>query len=240
MVNTTRGRRAAALALTIGLAACGKSSAPAPAPAASAPAEQAAPATPPAESSPAGAATAAFKTPEHGPVFYVYKDGGADATNHFVPSGFMGDGPAVSVDPACAVKPQSGTSCMKWTYDLVAGKKEGWAGVYWQDPENNWNGDKDNAGFNLKNAKTLKFWARGENGGETLKFGFGGCTGKFGDTAKKEMAGVKLTKDWQEFSIPLDGLDLQRVVFGFMWAVDGKQNTGQKVVFYLDDIRYEF
>ncbi|MEK8024051.1 MAG: hypothetical protein AAB229_09620 [Candidatus Hydrogenedentota bacterium] len=227
----------AALVFVAGIAACGKTEAPAPAaekPAAEAPA----PATAPEQTAPAAEeSTAGFKAPEEGPAFFVYKDL-EDPSNHFIPAGHMGDVTAITVDPGSTTQPHSGTTCMKWTYDL-AQKKDGWAGAYWQDPENNWNGDVDGAGYNLKNAKTLKFWARGENGGETLKFGFGGCNGKFGDTGKKEVPNIKLTKVWQEFEIPVAD-NMQRVVFGFMWAVDSKQNTGQKVIFYLDDIRYEF
>lgn len=188
------------------------------------------------------AAGAEFNPPvkDQGPIFYVYKDAD-DPANHWIPGGWMGDVTAMEVDASCMDKPFKGATCMKWTYNL-ADMKEGWCGCYWYDPDKNWKGDIEGAGYNLDGAKKLVLVARGETGNEVIKIGFGGLKGKWGDTAKKEINNVRLTKEWKEYTIPLEGMDLKRLIGGFFFAIDGKANgaCGKKVVFYLDDIRYEF
>ncbi|RMH59901.1 MAG: hypothetical protein D6679_00450 [Candidatus Hydrogenedentota bacterium] len=181
-----------------------------------------------------------FSAPVGGPVFYVYKDAEYSG-NHYIPSGWMGDASAVSVEPDYAEDKYRGTTCMRWEYDLTK-KQQGWAGVFWQNPEGNWDGNIPDAGFNLSGAKAVKFAVRGEVGGEVVNFGLGGlASGKYPDTVKKEKKGLKLSKEWRDVTIPLEGLDLRRVTFGFMWTVDSSKNSGRKkVVFYLDEIRYEY
>ena len=169
--------------------------------------------------------------------FAVYRDDG-HAANHYVSSGWMGDAGLIEGDAACGDKPFSGTTCMRWTYG--AGQRDqGWAGVYWQEPAGNWKGE-EKAGFSLVGARALKFAARGENGGEIVTFGFGGLKGKYGDTAKGELPDVRLGKDWAEYSIPIAAMDLSNIIGGFSWSASGQKNGGKPVVFYLDDIRYEY
>jgi hypothetical protein len=55
------------------------------------------------------------------------------------------------------------------------------------------------------------------------------------DTAKKEIA-VKLTDQWQQFTIDLSGQDLQRIKTGFYFSLAGQ---GEPLTFYLDDIKFE-
>ena len=111
-----------------------------------------------------------------------------------------------------------------------------WAGIVWQDPANDW-GDQP-GGFNLTGAKKLKFWARGDKGGESVSFKFGvlGTDKKYSDSATGAINDLKLTKEWTEYSIDLAGKDLARIKTGFVWTVDGQ---GSPVVFFLDDIRLE-
>lgn len=188
---------------------------------------------------PTAAPAGDFETPELGPIFVVYGEGG-DMNNHFIPSGFMGDAAALKLDDKCATNPFKGATCIKITY-ATAQKQQGWAGIFWQDPENNWEGSATGAGYNLKGAKVLKFSIRGEKGGETIdKIGMGGKDKGLLDTGKKEQGPIKLTTAWQEMSIPLDGLDLQRIQNGFMFAIPTAGNDPSSVTFYLDDIRYEF
>ena len=48
------------------------------------------------------------------------------------------------------------------------------------------------------------------------------------------MANVILTKEWKQYTIPLDGKDLSRIKTGF-WFVSGP-TAGAPTTFYLDDI----
>ena len=101
-------------------------------------------------------------------LFYVYKDYGA-VENHFIPSGWMGDGDfasAISFNDAWASNCQSG-SCMKISFNQVNGNN--WAGIYWQDPEDNW-GNDPTGGFNLAGCTRIDFMARGEKGESKSNF----------------------------------------------------------------------
>jgi hypothetical protein len=174
------------------------------------------------DAAPAGAA----KLP-----FVVYEDKGS-ANNHYIPSGWMGNAKATKMDDNCAANPHGGKTCLKFEYTAT----DNWSGIVWQDPANDW-GDQP-GGSNLTGAKKLKFWARGEQGGEVISFKFGilGSDKKFSDSSNGEMADAKLTKEWTEYSIDLAGKDLTRIKTGFCWSLAGQSSP---VVFYLDDIRFE-
>lgn len=163
--------------------------------------------------------------------FAVYEDKGS-ANNHYIPSGWMGNAKATKMDDGCATNPHGGKTCLKFEYTAT----DNWSGIVWQDPVNDW-GDQP-GGSNLTGAKKLKFWARGEKGDEVVSFKFGilGSDKKFSDSANGEMADVKLSKEWTEYSIDLAGKDLTRIKTGFCWSLAGQVSP---VVFYLDDIRFE-
>lgn len=163
--------------------------------------------------------------------FTVYDEKGS-ANNHYIPSGWMGNAKATKLDDGCATNPHGGKTCLKVEYTAT----DNWSGIVWQDPANDW-GDQ-NGGWNLTGAKKLKFWARGEKGGEVVSFKFGilGSDKKFSDSAAGEITDVKLTKDWAEYSIDLAGKDLSRIKTGFCWSLAGQSAP---VAFYLDDIRFE-
>lgn len=149
----------------------------------------------------------------------------------WIPSGYMGETAAISMDGKSTDKPHSGSTSLKVTYS----KSDGWAGVVWQDPVNDWGAKA--GGWNLTGAKALKFWARGAIGNEKVKFGFGliGADQPYPDTGKKETE-VVLTPEWKEYSIDVTGLDLTRIKTGFSWVVGGQ---GAVVCFHLDDVRWE-
>lgn len=163
--------------------------------------------------------------------FTVFDDKGS-TNNHYVASGWMGTTKGIKMDEGCATNPHGGASCLRFEYSEPAE----WAGVVWQDPANDW-GDQP-GGWNLTGAKKLKFWARGEKGGESVSFKFGvlGADKKYSDSATGAINEVKLTKEWKEYTIDLEGKDLTRIKTGFVWAVAGQ---GSPVVFFLDDIRFE-
>ena len=160
----------------------------------------------------------------------VYSEG--DKQQPFIPSGYMGNTGAISMDPSSTVKPHSGALCLKVSYTANGD----WGGVVWQSPANNW-GDQP-GGYDLSGAKKLTFWARGEEGGETVGFLFGllGADKKYHDSGSAKLENVHLTSDWKQYTMDLNGKDLTDIVTGFAWTLAG---AGHPVTFYLDDIRYE-
>jgi hypothetical protein len=149
----------------------------------------------------------------------------------YTPSGYMGSHESINLAADCAVQPKAGKKCLKIEY----GREDAWAGVVWQSPANDWG--EVNGGFDLSAGTKLTFWARGEKGGEESNFGVGliGREQPYFDTAKKEIA-VKLTDQWQRFTIDLSGQDLQRIKTGFYFSLAGQ---GEPLTFYLDDIKFE-
>ena len=112
----------------------------------------------------------------------------------------------------------------------------GWSGIFWQNPANNWGQMK--GGYNLTGAKSLKFWARGEKGGELITFNCGGMTGgKYYDTALATIGLVQLTTNWKQYGIDLRNEDLSYICGGFSVTFAMAQNP-KGAVFYLDNICY--
>jgi hypothetical protein len=69
-----------------------------------------------------------------------------------------------------------------------------------------------------------------------FKVGLLGPGKKVTDTARVTLGRIQLSSRWKQYSIPLEGKDLRRIVTGFLWVVEA---TGAPVTFYLDDIQYE-
>lgn len=157
--------------------------------------------------------------------------GEAGAKEPYASSGYMGNAAAIVMDPKCQDDPRVGRTCLKVTYKAP----DGWGGVVWQNPGNDW-GDLA-GGLDLTGAKRLRFFARGAEGGEKVKFGFGiiGRDRKYYDTAKSEQE-FTLTANWKEYSFDLKDRDLTRIKTGFTWALAA---SGKPVVFYLDDVKFE-
>ncbi len=162
----------------------------------------------------------------------VYSDFDAEGETPFIASGWMGATEAIEMDDAWRENVQSGSSCIKVSFN----EPKGWGGVVWQNPANNW-GD-DEGGVDLSGAQKLSFWARGENGGEVVEFKMGliAKNKPFYDTGKASLGKVKLTKEWKQYTLPLTGKDLGRIVTGFCWVVAGRKDP---TTFYLDNIVYE-
>jgi len=168
--------------------------------------------------------------------FYVYADRSTLA-NHFIPSGWMGDYGDLRYDGACKEDPYLGDSCIKITYSGKTSQGARWAGIYWQNPANNW-GNVD-LGYDLSKATKLTFWARGEKGGERIEeFKVGGIMGEFSDSDSASIGPVILNKDWTQYTIDLRGKDMSYIIGGFCWTTNIDTNP-EGAVFYLDEIKYE-
>jgi hypothetical protein len=171
--------------------------------------------------------------------FYVYKDK-PYRFNHFSASGFMPDGKCVAMNDAWT-KDCGGdsVSCIKADFDrdctTIGG--QGWAGVFWLYPSNNWGDMK--TGYKLTGAKKLVFSARGEKGGEAVTFKMGGVGmgHQYPDSDTASSDPIVLTKDWKEYTIDLTGKDLSHVIGGFGWVGTAKENQSN-ATFYLKDIYY--
>ena len=162
-------------------------------------------------------------------VLAVYKENGDPMP--FIPSGYMGNHAAIKMDGKCASDPHAGATCIKAEY-TADGE---WGGVVWQSPANDWGNQP--GGHDVSGATDLSFWAKGEEGGEKLSFGVGmiGADKPYPDSDKASLKDVVLTREWQEYRIPLTGKNLSSIKSGFYWTLGGQ---GKPVVFCLDDIAF--
>ncbi|MBU0503777.1 MAG: hypothetical protein ABH882_01200 [Candidatus Omnitrophota bacterium] len=172
--------------------------------------------------------------------FTVYKDKNA-RENHYAPSGWMGDYGDVKLNDQSADNPHSGISCLQFVYSAKKSQNQGWAGIYWQNPANNW-GDKK-GGFDLTGMTKLTFWARGAKGGEIIqKFKIGGMgidnKKTYPDSTQVEIGPVELTNAWKQYTINLAGKDLSYINGAFSWTTTADLNP-EGCVFYIDDIKFE-
>ncbi len=158
----------------------------------------------------------------------------------FVPSGFMGDAESMKIKSADFSAPltssKTGTGCLK--IEITPVGAQGWVGLYWQTPANNW-GKIKGAGYDLSRATKLTFWARGEKGGEKIsEFKMGGLLGPYPDTDSASIGPIQLKKEWTHYVIDLSGKDLRHILGGFAFSVRRAQNP-RGMTFYLDEIMYE-
>jgi hypothetical protein len=166
--------------------------------------------------------------------FSVYSEA-KHAGNHFIPSGWMGDTSDLLYSDAETNKPRSGRSCIKVGYKGQGGS--GWAGIFWQNPANNW-GARANSGFDLSKYSKLTFWARGEKGGEVLsEVKVGGIKGDFPDSDEVVSRNLILSDQWTQYSIDLEGRDMSYIIGGFC-VVFSKNSNPSGATVYLDDIAF--
>jgi hypothetical protein len=168
--------------------------------------------------------------------FYVYH-GHRSPDNHYAPSGWMGDYGDLKLDDHFKFKPKDKDTCIKVAYSAKGTQGAGWAGIYWQNPPNNW-GNRE-GGYNLNGAKTLVFMARGEKGKEVIsEFKVGGIEGNYRDSGAAALGPLTLTKAWKKYEISLDGQELSSIAGGFCLTMARDENPKGSTV-YLKDIRFE-
>ncbi|MBT8101011.1 MAG: hypothetical protein KJO82_14750 [Gammaproteobacteria bacterium] len=149
----------------------------------------------------------------------------------WVPSGWMGDIDALTVDGEHRGDPYAGDACIR----IHNEGRFNWVGVAWQHPSNNWGDQK--GGHDLTGAGALELWARGEYGGEQVTFGVGllDKDREFPDSSISKIDGITLTHEWQRYVIPLKNKDLSSLKTGFVVSLTGRSSP---VTIYLDDIRF--
>ncbi len=190
-----------------------------------------------AQEAPAAKSTSSPNSTSSFKPFVVYLDKGS-VENHFVPSGFMPDGKCLLINDIWQDKCHGGKTCIKINYDVACSKQgQKWAGIYWQNPANNWGSRK--GGFDLNGAVKLIFWAKGDKGGERIEeFKVGGLTGDYPDSDAAVIGPVVLAPEWKQYTIDLRGKDLSYISGGFAWATNVDVNP-ETCVFYLDDLKFE-
>lgn len=160
--------------------------------------------------------------------FYVYKDG---KDLPYVPTAYMGNYKALTVDLENTEKVHSGQSSMKIQYDA----RKDWYGIGLVDPANDW-GDIL-GGYDISNASSFSFWARTKDQNIDVKIGFGliGNEKPYPDTSKPILE-VTLTPKWKKYTIKTKKLDLSCIRTGFVLfaGADGFRQT-----IYIDDVVFE-
>jgi len=163
-----------------------------------------------------------------------------DILGIYIPSGWMGD-----IEDIDYVKNWTDTSrpdetCIRIDYSATGSRGEGWSGIYWQNPANNW-GNNSKYTADVEGSKIVTFWARGENGGEKAEFKVGGITGQYPDSIETPISTgvVELSNSWTQYTIDLAGQDLSHVIGGFCWVTNRALNPHGCTI-YLDEIKYEW
>ena len=138
------------------------------------------------------------------------------------------------------------TGCIKIAYK-VGGQ---WGGVFWwpqscgdSGTDQAWQKVRSNTcGINLFKAgnfsiiSRIKFWVRGERGGEAVEFKVGSVD--LSPKPGRSTGRLILTKNWELKEMDLRGVDLSNASALFAWiATDAANPTG--ATFYLDSIQFE-
>ncbi len=179
----------------------------------------------------------------------IYDEQPAQGARYWIPSGWMPDGGGISFNDSFEgdnyLRPHSGRTCIKFGFYAT---QRDWVGIYWLY-EGRWEPQSPAPNiFTLLNIKKgarvrLKLFARGQTGGESVQFKAGGISkGKYPDslTPVVETPYIRLTNQWQEYTLDLTTRDLTNLVGGFCVVLDRFHNPNRNEVwFYLDDIVIE-
>lgn len=178
-----------------------------------------------------------------GDTFAIYTDYAA-VDNHFAPSGWMGDLDAIRFNDCASDGNPFQNTYIEASYVPTTTDQLNWAGIYWQEPENNWGTLP--GGYDLRGFKQLQFRARGMPVGARLKFFVGGVmTGTYPSSIPTPILAnggdqngwVTLSQDWQEYYVDLQQADLSHVIDGFGWVAEKTRTPGQ-VTLQLDNIHF--
>ena len=173
---------------------------------------------------------------EYSSQFDVYTDADA-AGNHYYPSGYYNGTANMTVDTRWTANPRSGSSCIRVHWNGQSGR-DGWLwnGVLFEEPEGYLDHRAGN-GYDLTGSTTLSFWARTDEPGLSVEFGFGHI---LDDSCGEHKRWIALGQAWQRFEFDLTGLDLSRVHAGFLFAFNDVNDPDPNgTTFYIDDIQYD-
>ncbi len=169
-----------------------------------------------------------FRVPKVELPFYVYKD---NEDLPYIPTGYMGNYKAMSVDLDHSKNVHSGKMSIEISYK----DRSGWYGLAFVDPANDW-GDIL-GGYNISGAKTFSFWAKSDFSGVIAKIGFGliGNDKPYPDSAIVAEE-IELSSQWKKYTIKLKNLDLSCVRSGLVIFSNG---YGSSHKIYIDEVVFE-
>lgn len=165
--------------------------------------------------------------------FYIYKNNEPD-TNHFLSVAKTGDFENLIHESYNLSALSEDGNCIKISYTPCEIDKHNWTSISWMVSDT----EKENA-YDLQGAKRIAFYAKGEEGGETVQFDSGAISYENGHLSGGSTGAVVLSGEWREYSIDLDGADLSLTKIGFSCTIN-KFDNPQGAVIYLDEIKYEF
>jgi hypothetical protein len=149
----------------------------------------------------------------------------------YSPSGWMGDRRSISSKQTT----HNEKPCYEFTYRPIG--QEGWGGIKWQFPPNNWGSQ---LGKNLTGYKKVVFWACSKNNAK-VNFMVGGTKDPnltYRDSFQKETGFIDLKTDWTKYTISLEEEDISNVISAFTW-VSNRDNNSSDITFYIADVSYE-
>jgi hypothetical protein len=167
----------------------------------------------------------------------VYRDA-ETRENHGHWTNYMPEqaGKMLKVNMACKTDPQAGATCIRvdvrWQDPFWCGVAVSCAPDYW--------GETNRAAFDLRRARKLVFYARGEKGEEMIEVKAGIIGDKpYGDSAKESVSSgwIALRKSWQRYEVDVSTVDMSRCVTPFAF-VASKDRNGRDITFFLDEIHY--
>lgn len=160
--------------------------------------------------------------------FYVYKDGN---DLPYIPTGYMGNYKAITVDTQSTEEVHSGKYAIKIEYKA----QSGWYGVAFVDPKNDWGNIL--GGYEIEGAKKFSFWAKSDFDGVYATIGFGliDKDKPFPDTAKKSKE-IKLTSKWKKYTLKIKRADLSCIRSGLV-LFSSSRGFSQNI--YIDEVVFE-
>lgn len=99
--------------------------------------------------------------------------------------------------------------------------------------------------YNFSQYSRLVFWARGERSDEKIRVKAALSNRPYGDSANETIVYpsnglIRLGTDWMRYKIPVNGVDLSRVITPFSITAQARdRDPKDTVIIYLDEIYYE-
>jgi len=103
----------------------------------------------------------------------------------------------------------------------------GYAGAIFRD---------DNGGRDLTSYNALTFYAKGTKAGTINEIGFG--QDFFGNQYAVALGNLKLTTNWEQYTVPIPDASLLTSEQGLLWYSEGPEN-GDGYSFWLDEVKFE-
>ena len=170
---------------------------------------------------------------------YIYKDANSSSNNGEW-ANWMPDASASSMmrlNLESDESPLDGGTCVAVEVNFEKTDRH-WCGIA-VGCRNCWGLQPPETCYDLRRARALVFWARGDAGGERIQVKVA-ITGDrpFGDSLKEPVASewYTLTKSWAMYQLPLPGENMQRVIIPFVFVTARERNEHRAFTFFLDEI----